>query len=118
MFEDIKKHSSFCSNFQQQKLSLIFFLRYSIHICKKNGKIFIKVIQYIIFEDLHINIDNKNSPTLFFDILYHTTIIYGDSALGFRLGHQYLEIFSCIFWNFIYFSKNLHFLYLKEVEFE
>ena len=55
-------------------------------------KIFVKVIQYIIFEDLHINNDNKNSPTLFFDILYYTTIIDEDSALGFRLE---MNPFSC-----------------------
>ena len=42
---------------------------------KKIEKIFIKVIQYIIIEDVHSNIGNKNSPTLFFDILYYTTII-------------------------------------------
>ena len=42
---------------------------------------------FILFEDLHINIGNKNSPTLFFDILYYTTIIYEDSAFGFRLGN-------------------------------
>ena len=41
-------------------------------------KIFIKVIQYIIFEDIHIDIGNKNYPTLFFDILYYTKIIYED----------------------------------------
>ena len=29
-----------------------------------------KVIQYINFEDLQINIGNENFPTLFFDILY------------------------------------------------
>ena len=40
-----------------------------------------KVIQYIFFEDLHINIGNRYS-----DIVYYTTIIYEDSALGFRLG--------------------------------
>ena len=28
------------------------------------------------FEDLHINIDNKNVPTMFFDILYYTKIIF------------------------------------------
>ena len=40
---------------------------------KKAEKIFIKIIQYIIFEDLHINIGNKSSPTLIFDILCYTT---------------------------------------------
>ena len=33
-----------------------------------------------------MNVSNKNSPTLFSDILYYTTIIYEDSAVGFRLG--------------------------------
>ena len=51
-------------------------------------KLFIKVFQYIIFEEIHINIDNKNSPTLFIGILYYSTIIYEDSALGFRLGKK------------------------------
>ena len=50
---------------------------------KKSKEIILKVIQY---EDLHINIGNKNSPTLFFDILYYTIIIYEDSVDGFRLG--------------------------------
>ena len=51
-------------------------------ICQK--KIF---IQCISFEDLHINIGNISSPTLlFFDILFCTTIIYEDTAFGFRLG--------------------------------
>ena len=35
-------------------------------------------IQYIIFEDLQIKINNKNSSTLFFDIVYYTTITYED----------------------------------------
>ena len=47
-----------------------------------------RLIQYNIFEDLHKNIGNKNPPTLFFDILYFTTIIYEDSSLGFRLSGQ------------------------------
>ena len=33
-----------------------------------------------------MNIGNKNYPTLFFDILYYTSIIYEVTALGFRLG--------------------------------
>ena len=49
---------------------------------EKNGKKCIKVIQYIIFEDLLIDIGNKNSPTLFFDILNYTTIIYEDICTG------------------------------------
>ena len=49
---------------------------------KKNEKIFIKIIQYIIFEDLHINIGKKSPPTLFFDILCYTTIIYDLPRLG------------------------------------
>ena len=53
-------------------------------------KIFIKVIQYIIFDDLHIKIGNKNSLTLFFDILYYTTIILVDNFASFRLGNGYV----------------------------
>ena len=49
-------------------------------------KIFIKVIQYIIFEYLHLNIGNNNYPTLFFDILYYATIICEASVLYLRLG--------------------------------
>ena len=48
-------------------------------------KIFIKVIQYIIFKDLQKNIASKNSPALFFDILYYTTIIDEDIKTGFKL---------------------------------
>ena len=44
-------------------------------------------------EDLPINIGNKNVPRLFFDILYYGTIIYEDSALGFRLGAK-----ECFLW--------------------
>ena len=44
----------------------------------------IKVTQHIIVEYLHINIGNTNSSTRFLDILYYTTIIYEDSAIGFR----------------------------------
>ena len=53
---------------------------------KKFEKILIKVIQFIVCEDFHINIGKENSLAMFFDILYHTTIIYAYSALGFRLG--------------------------------
>ena len=52
-----------------------------------NETIIIKVIQYIILEDLHINIRNKNFPSLSFDILYYTIISYADSSLGSRLGY-------------------------------
>ena len=45
---------------------------------KKMGNIFIEVILRIIFEDLQINIDIKNCPTLFLDILYYSIIIYKD----------------------------------------
>ena len=57
-----------------------------VDISQKIEKIFIKVIQYFIFENLHINTVNKKTFTLFFDILYYTTIIYEDPALGFSLG--------------------------------
>ena len=49
---------------------------------KKGEKNVIEAIQYIIFEDLHTNIGNQNSPIIFFDILYYTTIIYEDSAFN------------------------------------
>ena len=39
---------------------------------------FIKVIQCIIFEYFQKYIGHKISPTLFFEILYCTTIIYED----------------------------------------
>ena len=51
----------------------------------KIEKIFIRVIQLLIFEDLQINISSENSPTLFFDVIYYTTIIYEESALYFRV---------------------------------
>ena len=73
IFEDIKKFSLFCNNFEYERLSFTFILWYLVNICEN---IFMKVIQYIIFEDLHINIANTNSPT----------IIYEDSTLVFRLG--------------------------------
>ena len=55
---------------------------------KKNIYIFIKVIQCIIFEDLQIYIGRKHSPTLFFDILHHTSIIYEDICTDLRLGER------------------------------
>ena len=58
------------------------------YLWKKMKKIFITDIQYIIFWDLQINIDNKNSPRLFFDILHCTTIIYENICTGFSLGEE------------------------------
>ena len=59
-----------------------------ISVKKKWEKKFTEVIQHIILEN-HINIDNQNSPTLFFNFLYYTTLIYENSAIGFRLGSKH-----------------------------
>ena len=46
---------------------------------KKIEKIFTKVIQYIIFENFHTNIDNKNVVlSINIDVLCYSTIIYAD----------------------------------------
>ena len=67
-------------------ISYFYFHIFYNYLWTKLKKIFIKVIQYIIFENRQMNIDSKNSPTLFFNILHYTTIIYKDIFTGFRLG--------------------------------
>ena len=54
-------------------------------------KRFIKLIEYIIQVDLHINIGNQNFPTQFLDIMYYTIVIYQYSVFGFRLGSGQLN---------------------------
>ena len=67
------------------------YILYFNNICEKKKKnISIEVIQYINYEDLQINISNKNSPALFFGILYYTTIIYEDICTSFRLGELHI----------------------------
>ena len=107
MFEDIKKYSSFCSNFYTFYTFLysavtdytLFLFKdiFQISIKESIKNIFFKVIQNIIFDDLQINIGSKNSPTLFFDILYHTIRIYEDICTGFRLdGLQWYKLHQVI----------------------
>ena len=56
---------------------------------KKLKKTFIKVVRYIIFEDFQINIESKQSSTLLFDLLHHTTItIYEEICNGFNLSRN------------------------------
>ena len=65
-------------NFNNEEYPLFLF-EDILHISvKKNEKILTKVILHLIVEYLYINIGNKNSHTLFFDILYYTTIVYED----------------------------------------
>ena len=64
---------------------------------KEIEKIFIIVIEYMIFEDIQMNIGSKNSPTLFFDMLHYTTVIYEDSSLCFRLGNRATAVVVPIF---------------------
>ena len=65
----------FVHYFLTPKTFLYFYFEDILQLSVKKIEKKIKVIQYIIFEDLRINIGNKNSPMLFFNILYYTTII-------------------------------------------
>ena len=72
--EDIQKYSLFRNNYAYTKSLLLFLMQDILQIYVK--KMFIKVFSVHIFENIQINIGSKNSPTLFFDILYNTTTIY------------------------------------------
>ena len=50
-----------------------------------------KKIHYIIFKDLQINIDGKNSLTLFYDILYCTDITNKYKSLLMHAMHVQLQ---------------------------
>ena len=63
---------------------------------------------------LHMNIGIRNFPKLFFDILYHTTIIYEEFCTGFRRGRNVRDLHIAItvknesnfYYNFVNAPRN------------